>query len=152
MQHLPLTAADVMVPDPPTIGMDETLGRVQHRFDGAAGVHHLTVLDGREVVGVLSERDVLRALSPHLRTLSETSRDVATLSKRVHQVMAHRPLVATADTPVAELVAAFRDHAIGCIPIVDAERAPLGLVTVREISSRLTRQTAEPRGTPSSGR
>ncbi len=131
MDHLSLTAADVMVTNPPTVGLDESLGSVRHAFDGAAGVHHLIVLDGAEAVGVLSERDVLRALSPHLRTLSETSRDLATLSKRVHQVMTHRPLVATADTPVTELVAAFRDHAIGCIPILDAERAPIGLVTVR---------------------
>jgi hypothetical protein len=37
--------------------------------------------------GVISDRDLLRALSPYVGTASENARDTATLRKRVHQIM-----------------------------------------------------------------
>jgi acetoin utilization protein AcuB len=127
-----LTASDVMVTARLTVDLDATLGQVRALIDDVHA-HHLVVLDGEEVIGVLTQSDVLRALSPNLHTASETSRDLATLTKRVHQVMTHHPVVATADTPIAELVDAFRSRPIGCIPIVDPERRLLGLVTVRSL-------------------
>lgn len=124
-------ASTVMVASPPTADMDETLAQVRGRF--AADRSQMVVLDGERVMGVISEKDVLRALSPNLRTPSETDRDLATLSKRVHQVMTHHPIVATPETPVSELLAAFRSRPIGCIPIVDPDYHLLGLVTVRSL-------------------
>lgn len=127
-----LTAADVMVGSPPTIGMDETMARVRTVLESTRS-QHLVVVEGGRVVGVLSESDVLAALSPNLSTPSETDRDLATLSKRAHQVMSRHPLVATPQTPVGELVETFRARAIGCLPIVDGEHGLLGLVTLRSL-------------------
>lgn len=132
MAEVALTALDVMNPAPPTVGLDETLARVRAILDDSA-VHHLVVVEGEEVFGVLTRSDVLRALSPNLSTASETDRDLATLAKRAHQVMTHHPVVATPDTEVTELVEAFRERPIGCIPIVDADRRLLGLVTLRSL-------------------
>ena len=127
-----LTAVDVMTHAPRTVGLDETLAQVRTILDDDA-IHHLVVVEGEEVLGVLTRSDVLRALSPNLSTASETARDLATLAKRAHQVMTHHPVVATPDTPVDELVEAFRERPIGCIPIVDGERRLLGLVTLRSL-------------------
>src|SRR5690242_18071755 len=99
----PLTAADVMSRHPLTVGLDETLAQVRTTLE-TGNARHLVVVEGEEVIGVLTLNDVLRALSPNLRTPSETSRDLATLAKRAHQVMTHHPVVATADTLVADLV------------------------------------------------
>lgn len=126
------TASDVMVPNPPTVDPDETIAQVRAAME-AARSHHAVVLDAGRVVGVVSESDVLGALSPNLRTASETERDLATLHKRVHQVMSRQPLVATPDTPVGELVDTFRARTIGCLPIVDEDQALLGLVTLRSL-------------------
>ena len=132
MAEVARTAVDVMNPAPPTVGLDETLARVRAILhDGEVG--HVVVVEDEEVLGVLTRSDVLRALSPNLSTASETERDLATLAKRAHQVMTHHPVVATPDTAVDELVEAFRERPIGCIPIVDAERRLLGLVTLRSL-------------------
>ena len=66
-----------------TVEMDETLERVreifkQHRF------HHLLVVSGPRLMGVISDRDLLKAISPYVGTFSETSHDLATLQKRAH--------------------------------------------------------------------
>jgi len=132
MQHLHLTAADVMTPDPVTVQMDVTLELVRARME-RGGFHHVLVVDGDELVGVLSERDLLRALSPNLQTPSETVRDLATLAKRAHQAMVHHPIVATPETRLGELVDALRIRPIGAIPIVDAKLKPIGIVTWRDL-------------------
>ena len=51
--------------------------------------HHLLVVQGRELLGIISDRDLLKAVSPHIGTLSETDRP-ATLNKRVHQIMSRK--------------------------------------------------------------
>jgi len=132
VRHLELTAADVMTVHPETVQMDESLEMVRARMR-RGGYHHVLVLDGPVLVGVLSERDLLRALSPNLSTASETGRDLATLRKRAHQVMTHHPLVATPDTPLVTLVDALRDRPIGSVPIVDEQGHPIGIVTWRDL-------------------
>ena len=132
MDHLALTAADVMTPAPQSVGPDDRLDHVRRVF-ASHGCHHVVVVEDRKVIGVLSERDLLRALSPNLQTASETARDVATLAKRAHQVMTHLPVVATRETRLPELVDAMRDRPIGCIPIVDDQFHPLGIVTWRDL-------------------
>lgn len=132
MDHLALTAADVMTAAPATVGPDDRLDLVRRVF-AERGCHHVVVIEGGVVIGVLSERDLLRALSPNLQTASETARDAATLAKRAHQVMTHLPLVATAQTPLPELVDVLRSRPIGCIPIVDEQFHLLGIVTWRDL-------------------
>lgn len=61
-----------------TVEMDDTLDTVREIFDNT-GFHHLLVVERGEVVGVLSDRDLLRHLSPYVGTASETARDAATL-------------------------------------------------------------------------
>ena len=53
-----------------TIGMDETLEQIQKRFEKHK-FHHLLVLENDELIGIISDRDVLKEISPHVNTLSE---------------------------------------------------------------------------------
>ena len=64
MDHIPLVAS-VMTPFPYSIDVDDSLRRaralmVEHQ------IRHLPVLRGRALVGVLSDRDLKRALDPRL--------------------------------------------------------------------------------------
>src|ERR1700690_964071 len=75
-----------------TVEADDTLDVVKQIFD-AMKFHHLLVVDtGKTLCGVISDRDLLRALSPYVGTASENARDTATLRKRVHQIMSHKPV------------------------------------------------------------
>ncbi len=86
-----MTVETIMSPKIVTVEMDETLERIreifeQHRF------HHLLVISGHRLMGVISDRDLLKSISPFVDTLSETSRDSATLQKRAHQIMSRKPI------------------------------------------------------------
>jgi acetoin utilization protein AcuB len=66
-----------------TIGMDDTLGQIQKIFEKHK-FHHVLVLEDQELIGVISDRDVFKEISPHVNTLSEDSRARKTLTKKAH--------------------------------------------------------------------
>jgi acetoin utilization protein AcuB len=82
---------------------------------------------------VISDRDLLRALSPYVGTLSETTRDSATLKKRAHQIMTRSPVTLRADASLADAVQLLLDRRVSCIPIVDEGFRAVGIVSWRDI-------------------
>ena len=115
-----------------TVELDDTLSAVKQIFD-TAKFHHLLVIEEGQLFGVLSDRDLLRALSPYIGSTVETPRDVATLNKRVHQVMTRKPLTLRPEADVREAIMMFLQHGISCIPVVDGEFKPLGILSWRDV-------------------
>ena len=115
-----------------TVTLDDKLTRVKELFDRHE-FHHLLVIDQQQLWGVVSDRDLLKALSPNLGTVAETAKDVATLNKRVHQIMTRKPIVLREDATVDEAIRLFNQHRISCLPVVDRENRPLGIVTWRDL-------------------
>lgn len=119
----------VLARTPRTVGLDDTLRFVRDVM-AAEGIHHVVVVDDDLVVGIVSDRDVLTALSP----LAENDRlarpaDVATLDKRVHQIMSRHLVTVLPDTPMAVAVAAMLENRVHSVPVVDARRRCVGVVT-----------------------
>ncbi len=124
-----------------TVGMDDSLATVRdlfsrHRF------HHLLVLDGQRLVGVISDRDLLRALSPRLGTPSEAERDLATLNKRAHQVMSRRLATVPAMTPIATAGALMLERGVSALPVVAADGSLVGIVSWRDLLRALLVQSS----------
>jgi len=116
-----------------TVEMDDKLEAVKEIFD-ASRFHHLLVIDvDRKLCGVVSDRDLLRALSPYVGTMNATARDTATLNKRVHQIMTRKPITLLADATLQAAVDTLLANRISCIPIVDAAFRPVGIVTWRDV-------------------
>jgi len=133
-----MTLGNLMTRNPVTVSLDDTLGAVRDIFE-RHHFHHVLVVDGPQLVGVVSDRDLLKALSPNLGLPSETSRDLATLKKRVHQIMTRDLIVLKEDATVREAIELFNSHRISCIPIVDAHRAPVGILSWRDILKAIAR-------------
>ncbi|MGA9026936.1 MAG: CBS domain-containing protein [Steroidobacteraceae bacterium] len=116
-----------------TVDMDDRLSVVKDIFD-AMKFHHLLVVDSDgKLGGVVSDRDLLKALSPFVGTAAETARDVATLNRRVHQIMSRKPITLPPDASIAEAVRLILEHRISCIPVVDAHFRPVGILSWRDI-------------------
>src|ERR1700727_2256237 len=102
-----------------SVEMDDRLEVVKKIFDTLM-FHHLLVVDDRgKLKGVVSDRDLLKALSPYVGSVAENARDIATLNKRVHQIMSRNLITLHRRASVAEAIQLFLDHRISCIPIVD---------------------------------
>ncbi|MBB2927443.1 acetoin utilization protein AcuB [Paraburkholderia silvatlantica] len=115
-----------------TVGFDDTLATVREIF-AQASFHHLLVVDEGRLQGVVSDRDLLRAISPFIDSVVESARDLGTLNKRVHQIMSRKPLTLRPESSLSDAVALFLSSKISCIPIVDAEFRPVGIVSWRDV-------------------
>ena len=116
-----------------TVEMDDRLEVVKEIFD-TMHFHHLLVIDEhKKLSGVLSDRDLLRALSPYVGSAAETARDLATLNQRVHQIMTRHPVTLRPHSGVAEAVNLLLKNRISCIPIVDDDFKPVGIVSWRDL-------------------
>lgn len=127
------TVASIMTPRPVTVGMDATMREVRDIFE-SKGFHHLVVLGrDRRVVGVLSDRDLLRTVSPFVGKLAERTADVASLDRKAHQVMSRSLIAARESTLLRAAARVMLDHNISCMPVVDRDLRLVGIVTSRDI-------------------
>lgn len=125
-----------------TVGMDDSLKMVKDIFDNVS-FHHLLVVDGGKLTGVISDRDLLRAISPKVGTVAETASDAAELNKRAHQIMSRELVTLTADAELDDAVAVFNRHTISCIPVLNDAGRPVGIVSWRDIFKTLQEPASE---------
>jgi CBS domain-containing protein len=99
----------------------------EHKF------RHFAVTDNQQqIVGILSDRDVLLATSAFA---NNKTRDPANI--QVQSVMSQRVLSAQATTSIRHLAKAFYQHRIGALPIVNHENEVIGMVTRGDILKAL---------------
>ena len=85
-------------------------------------IHHLLVMEGAELLGVLSARDLARS-----------GRRGNTAQKLlVADFMTPRVVTVTPDTSVHRAANMMRGHSIGCVIVVDESRA-VGIVTLADL-------------------
>jgi acetoin utilization protein AcuB len=123
---------DIMTRKVATVEMDDSLSLVKRIFDQAR-FHHLLVTRNDELVGVISDRDLLKSVSPYIGTVSETTRDLASLNKKVHQIMSRYPVSLLLSATLADAVELFNTHRVSCIPVVNVYNHPVGIVSWRDV-------------------
>ncbi len=112
-------------PDTPLLEVQNLLK--QHGF------RHLVVVDDDGALsGVLSNRDVLKALSPFLNTNAETQRDVRTLAQPARNLMNKTPHTVTPDTSAQEAASVLLDGAISALPVVEGDEL-VGIITTKDL-------------------
>ncbi len=124
---------ELMIKRVVTVEMDDSLRCIRDIFEKVRFHHILVVSRGKVLRGVISDRDVLKHLSPFLGTPSEQSRDTTLLRKPAHQIMTRKPVTATSQMPVAEAAHIFVHDKISCLPVTDTEGHVLGIITWRDI-------------------
>jgi len=131
-----MNVEEIMTKTVVTVEMDDSLKVVKEIFDNTR-FHHLLVVESGKLVGVISDRDLLKALSPNIGTLSETDRDTACLNKRVHHIMTRKPIVLGQNAGIFDIIEIFNNENISCVPVVDDSFRPIGIISWRDILKAL---------------
>ncbi len=130
-----MTVGSIMSGKVVTVGMDDSLETVRVLFEQARFHHLLVVGEKRRLLGVISDRDLLKAVSPFVDTLSEMTRDRATLEKRVHQIMSRKPITVSRETSIADAAALLLEEGVSCLPVTSPEGEVEGIVTWKDLLS-----------------
>lgn len=127
-----MTVTDIMTTEVFTVGLDDTLGQIQKIFEKKK-FHHLLVLEEGELLGIISDRDVFKEISPYLNTLAEDERALKTLKKKAHQIMSRNPITVDKDTRIEDAVHILMENDISCLPVISAAKDIEGILTWKDM-------------------
>jgi CBS domain-containing protein len=115
------TVGEIVKPGFIVVAPEDTLGEVAERMS-AQNVGAVVVKDFGRLIGVLTERDMLRAMAARVHTSDA----------RVRQWMTENPITADPETTFEEAQAIMLEKGFRHLPVVDGETI-LGIVSLRRI-------------------
>jgi CBS domain-containing protein len=114
--------ADLMTQDVVTVAPEDTLGEAAAKMTEKR-IGAVVVSDFGRMIGILSERDIMRAVADRIHS-SEA---------RVREWMTADPVTATTDTTVEEAGRTMLENGFRHLPVVDGERA-IGMLSIRDVA------------------
>ena len=111
-----------------TIEKDDSLLAIREIFENVK-FHHLLVVDGQKLIGVISDRDLLSALPP----FSEKECDAVALNKKAHQVMSKELITVDTKTSIEKASRLLLENIISCLPVLSSQGVVEGILTWKDI-------------------
>ncbi len=121
------TIADIMRPELIEAAPEDTLGEVAARMT-EVNVGAVVVKDFGRLIGILTERDMLKAMAARVHT-SEA---------RVRQWMTEEPITAPADMDVDEAARLMLANGFRHLPVCDENGQVRGVVSLRRVVAATT--------------
>lgn len=125
-----------------TLELDDDLAKAKAIFD-STNIHHILVTNNKELAGIITDRDVYKHLSPAIGTNKESPKDTLLSYKKIHLIMERNLITAIKSTTLNEAALLFHDNHISCLPIVNSNFEPIGIITWRDIIKILAIQYKE---------
>ena len=116
-----LAVEALMTPKVVTLEQHQPIQEAINLFAGRE-FRHIPVVDDARLVGVLSDRDVLRAFA--------RSQDYSTPIRAIMRTDPHR---VRTHTPIVEAIKLLLEHRINCLPVVGAQEALVGILTTTDL-------------------
>ena len=114
-----------------TIGASDRLSTVEDIMT-LGRVRHMPVVQGGRLVGVVSERDLLRASLSNLTGSDLEERRAFLNGVEIASVMSTPPVVIEAEALVEEAALMMAERRIGCLPVMDGQDL-VGLLTENDL-------------------
>jgi len=121
-----MKVVDVITKNPLTVTTWETIGAADELMNENK-IRQLPVVQGNELLGIVTDRDVRSFLSGSL--LSSPQEREKALKTRVQEIMTAEPISLSPDDDLIEAVELLIEEKIGGIPVVDEAEGLVGIVT-----------------------
>ena len=139
---MPERVRDIMETKLVTISASERLSMVEDIMR-LGRVRHMPVVQAGKLVGVVSERDLLRASLSVLSEHRDAERRMFLHVVEISRVMSSPPIVIAPDATIREAALLMADRKIGCLPVVDGDRL-IGMITETDVLRWVAGVPAEP--------
>jgi acetoin utilization protein AcuB len=135
-----MTVAEIMTTEVITAGMDDTLGGIRKVFQ-LNNCHHMPIIEDNRLVGIVSDRDVLKGLSPTADLVIADNRALKTLKKKAHQVMTRNVTTISPEDTVEEAAAVFLEMKFSCLPVLEKSGKLVGIITKTDLLESMLART-----------
>jgi CBS domain-containing protein len=119
----PTEVADVMTVKVVTLSPHHTFNDAANLMTDRHFRHCVVVDHNHKPVGVISDRDIFRALA----------RNPNSRSKSVEQIMTRDPITVKPDTPIIAAVSKLLSKRINCLPVIENDGTVCGIVTSTDL-------------------
>lgn len=125
-----MKVVDVMTNTPLTISVAETIGQANELMS-ENNIRQIPVVDGHELVGIVTDRDIRSFLSGAL--LADPDRREKALRTEVRAIMTTEPLFLAPDDDLEEAVELLIEQKFGALPVVDEAEGLVGIVSYVDV-------------------
>ncbi|HSD52379.1 MAG TPA: CBS domain-containing protein [Candidatus Methylomirabilis sp.] len=120
-----------MKPDPVTVKKDDSF-RYALKLIRKEGFRHLPVLDGKKLVGIVTDRDLRQAAPSPATTLEVHELNYLLERLKIEAIMTKKVITVTPMTNLRDAAKLLFAHKIGCLPVVEHEEL-VGIITEGDI-------------------
>ncbi|WP_291425535.1 CBS domain-containing protein [Deinococcus sp.] len=110
------------------------------------GIRRLPVLDGPQLVGIVTDRDLREVMPGKVSTLSPWEATSRLAAVSVSDVMRRSVLTTVAEADARDAAYTMLHHKVGALPVISDAGALVGVVTVSDILRDYARVPAEVQG------
>jgi len=114
-----------------SVSADERLDTVDDIM-ALGHVRHLPVVKAGELVGIVSQRDLLRASLSSISNVGLGEKRAFLTSIKLHEIMTQEVITITPETSIQEAAEIMADEKIGCLPVVDGNNL-VGMITETDL-------------------
>lgn len=120
----------------------ESLRYLTSLFD-ARETHHILVMESGVLLGIISDRDLLKSIHPNTFSDIASTTELNVLNKTANQVMTAKPICIHQSKSIIEAGELMLEKGISALPVVNDVNKVLGLVSLKGIVSYFVRRTRE---------
>jgi CBS domain-containing protein len=129
--------SEIMNRDLVTVDKQASLRRARRILDQHR-IRHLLVVDGKRLVGIVTDRDLRQAAPSSKSPLTISERQEFMDELKVLEVMSRKLITASSTTTIREAAKVMVREKIGCLPVVDGNQL-VGIVTQADLLEVLVR-------------
>ena len=100
-------------------------------------IRHLPVVEKGKVIGIVSDRDLYKALGPKSNSNaiegSIKNSELHVVNTRVQNIMRRGVITTTTDAMVSEVAGIMAEHKIGAVPVINSNNKLVGIVSATDI-------------------
>ena len=122
---------DIMAEKLVTISPDDSLSTAQDIMT-LGGVRHLPVVRAGQLIGIVSQRDLLRASLSNLISFGSDQRQAFLQAVEIRRVMSSPPVIIEPDAPAERAALVLAERKIGCLPVMQEDEL-IGILTETDL-------------------
>ena len=137
---------DSMKRDPVTVKKDDSF-RYALKLIRKEGIKHLPVLEGKRLVGIITDRDLRQAAPSPATSLEVHELNYLLERLKIEAIMTKKVITVSPESSLQEAAKLLIAHKLGCLPVVEREEL-VGIITESDFLRAYNEQQEKVEGGP----